>query len=142
MGGRSSAVDCEPDHTGAAESGGLGRRERAADQDDIVVDIADDDYLPTIDEFIVVEIEADLVYRHKPTYPRLAEQAGIDGKVWVKVLVLKDGSVRNAVVYRTSGNTSLDEAAVEAAKKCRFKPAIQNGRPVATWVAFPFEFEL
>ncbi|UCC44562.1 MAG: energy transducer TonB [Candidatus Zixiibacteriota bacterium] len=115
---------------------------QAAGQDDIVVDIADDDYLPALTDFVAVEVPADLVYRHEPTYPRLAEQAGITGEVAVKVLVDKNGNARDAVVFKSSGNGLLDEAAVEAAKQCRFKPAIQNGRPVAMWVAFTYEFIL
>lgn len=110
--------------------------------DDIVVDIDDEEYLPGLEEFVPVEVPAERIYFEKPVYPRLAEQAGIEGTVWIKVLVISDGSVREAVVYKSSGTESLDEAAVEAAKKCRFKPAIQNGRPVAMWVAFPYNFEL
>ena len=95
-----------------------------------------------MDDFIAVEVQAERIYYEEPTYPRLAEQAGIEGTVWVKAAVGKDGTVKSAVVYKSSGTESLDEAAVEAAWKCKFKPAIQNGRPVVTWVAWPYNFEL
>jgi len=107
---------------------------------DIVVDIEDDEYLPAIDEFVPVEVIAEMIYKEKPVYPRLAEQAGLEGTVWVKALVSKDGTVKDAAVYRSSGMASLDEAAVKAAFKCRYKPAIQNGRPVAMWVTYSVEF--
>jgi len=110
--------------------------------DDIVVDIAEEDYLPSIDEFVPVEIIAEMIYYETPPYPRLAEQAGLEGLVWVKALVGSDGAVRDAVVYKSSGTPSLDDAAIAAAPKCKFKPAIQNGRPVAMWVTYKVEFIL
>jgi protein TonB len=112
------------------------------DGSNIVVDIQDDDYLPSIDEFVPVEQVAEMIYRDQAVYPRLAEQAGREGTVWVKALVTKDGSVADAVVYKTSGIPSLDESAVASAYKYKYKPAIQNGRPVAMWVAYKIEFEL
>lgn len=110
------------------------------DVGDIVVDIADDDYLPSADEFVPVEIVAEMVYYETPDYPRLARQAGLEGVVWVKALVSRDGDVLDAQVGKTSGNPSLDEAALDAAPKCKFKPAIQNDRPVAMWVTYRVEF--
>jgi len=113
-----------------------------ASSKDIRVDIAEEDYLPSIDEFVPVEIIAEMIYYEQPTYPRLAEQAGLEGLVWIKALVGSDGTVKDAVVYKTSGTPSLDEAALSAAPKCKFKPAIQNGRPVAMWVTYKVDFIL
>ncbi len=110
--------------------------------DNIVVDINDQDYLPAPDEFVPVEIQPEMVYYETPEYPRLAKQAGITGVVWVKALVDKEGNVRDAMVAKTSGTASLDEAAVAAAKKNKFKPGIQNGRPVNVWVSYKVVFEL
>lgn len=109
---------------------------------DIQVDIQDDDFLPAPDDFVPVEIYPEMIYEHKPTYPRLAEQAGITGRVWVKALVDEEGNVMKAMVGKSSGTESLDEAAVEAAYKCKFKPGIQNGRPVKVWVTYKVDFEL
>ena len=108
----------------------------------IVVDIADDDFLPAHTDFIAVEIYPEMIFEHVPDYPRLAEQAGITGLVWVKALVDEEGQVRKAILGKTSGVNSLDEAAVKAAYKCRYKPGIQNGRPVKVWVTYKVEFEL
>lgn len=109
---------------------------------DIVVDIADDDYLPGIDEFVPVEEQPEMIKQVDPEYPRLAKQAGLEGLVWIKALVGKDGSVLDAVVYKSSGTASLDEAALEVAKDNVFRPAIQNGRPVTVWVAYRVNFDL
>ncbi len=110
--------------------------------DDIVVDIKDEDFLPAPDDFIPVEIYPEMIYEYTPPYPRLAEQAGITGRVWVKALVDEEGNVIKAMLGKTSGTQSLDEAAVEAAYKNKFKPGIQNGRPVKVWVTYKVDFQL
>lgn len=109
---------------------------------DFVVDIDEDDYLPGMDEFVPVEIMPEMIHEVKPDYPRMAKQAGLDGRVWIKVLISKEGTVREAVVAKSSGNGSLDEAALSVAKQNRFKPGIQNGRPVAVWVTYKVDFVL
>lgn len=114
----------------------------AGDGGDIKVDIQQEDYIPASGEFVAVEVQPEMILEVKPTYPRLAEQARITGKVWVEVLVDKEGNVREAKVIRSSGTPSLDEAAVQAAKQCKYKPGIQNGRPVAVRVTYDIKFEL
>ena len=108
----------------------------------IVVDIKDEDYLPSPDEFVPVEILPEMIHQETPKYPRLAKQAGITGVVWVKALVDKEGNVRKAIVGKSSGTASLDDAAVKTAYKNKFKPGIQNGRPVNVWVTYKVVFEL
>ena len=41
-----------------------------------------------------------------------------------------------------SGIEMLDESALKAAYKCRFKPAEQDGKPVAVWVTYKVVFDL
>lgn len=113
-----------------------------SDDGPIVVDISEEDYMPAPDEFVPVEILPEMIYQETPEYPRLAKQAGITGTVWVKALVDREGSVRNALVGKSSGTASLDDAAIEAAYKNKFKPGIQNGRPVNVWVTYKITFEL
>lgn len=113
-----------------------------ADEEEIIVDIDEDDYLPSPDEFIPVEIQPEMIYYTTPDYPRLAKQAGIEGTVVVKALVGKSGKVLKALVAKSSGTASLDDAAVAAAKHNRFKPGIQNGRPIAVWVSYNVDFKL
>jgi protein TonB len=98
--------------------------------------------LPPPDSFVPREIEPELIYQAQPEYPRIARLAGVEGVVWVKVLVGTDGTVLDARVAKSSGTVSLDEAAIAAAYKNRFSPAIQNGRPVAVWVTYRVEFVL
>ncbi len=108
----------------------------------IEIDISDDDYLPAPDEFVPVEIYPEMIYQAPLEYPRLAKQAGITGVVWVQALVDKDGNVRDARIGKSSGTVSLDEAALKQAKDCKFKPGIQNGRPVNCWVTYKVDFVL
>jgi TonB family protein len=60
----------------------------------------------------------------------------------VRALVGADGSVLKAVAWVSSGDERLDKAALAAAFKCRFSPALQNGQPVALWVTYKVEFVL
>ncbi len=110
--------------------------------DDIVVDIDDDDFLPSADQFVPVEIQPEMIHYTTPEYPRLAKQAGIEGTVWVKALISKSGNVIKAQIGKSSGTASLDDAAVEAAKDNKFKPGIQNGRPINVWVTYKVDFSL
>jgi protein TonB len=91
-------------------------------------------------DFIVVEHEPELVWMRKPAYPDIAREAGIEGTVLVRVLVGADGTTQQVQLLQSV--LGLDEAALEAAKTAIFKPALQQGRPVAVWVVIPIEFDL
>jgi protein TonB len=109
----------------------------------IVVDIPMDEYIPSPDEFVPYEEAPVPLKLVQPDYPPMAKKAGIEGSVWVKVLVDKSGDVRDAVVYIPSGaNAGFEEAALEAAKKGKWKPAMQNKQPVAVWAAYKIDFKL
>jgi protein TonB len=92
------------------------------------------------DPFIAVEVYPQLVQMNAPRYPELAREAGVAGKVLVRVLVGRDGFVRDAVAIRSI--PMLDEAALAAARTAVFKPALQGGTPVAVWIVIPIVFEL
>lgn len=96
--------------------------------------------IPDPDVFVKMEIEPEMLEYYTPEYPRLAQQIGQTGVVWVKALVDPQGKVRNALVAKTSGSDLLDRAATEGAYKNAFKPGIQNGRAVHCWVTYRVEF--
>ena len=75
-------------------------------------------------------------------YPEIAQEAGIEGMVIVQAFVDEKGRVTETVILKGWPNTGLDEAAMEAIKRTRFKPAKQRDRPVGVWVAFPVNFKL
>jgi len=97
---------------------------------------------PGIDSFVFVEEQPELVYSVQPEYPHLAQIAGQEGLVVIKALISKTGDVIEAVVLVSSGFPLLDEAARAVAGKYKYRPAIQNGRPVALWVTYKVDFRL
>ncbi len=50
----------------------------------------------------------------------------------MQILVDAQGNPQNPRVIRTLG-MGLDEKAIEAVMKYKFKPARENGKPVAVW---------
>ncbi len=105
-------------------------------------DTGDEFPMSGVNRFIILERHPELVYQHKPEYPRFARDAGLEGTVWIAVLVDIDGSVADARVYKSSNFTSLDQSALEAAYKNRFTPAIQSGKPIRVWAAYQVQFVL
>jgi protein TonB len=92
--------------------------------------------------FWKVEIKPQPVNIPVPTYPDMARSAGIEGQAVVEALVGTDGSVGDARILKSSGNSSLDAAAVDAAMRSKFTPAKQRDKPVRVWVSIPFRFTL
>src|SRR5205823_1393955 len=77
-----------------------------------------------------------LLERVEPVYPEAARAGGVGG---LELDVLADGSVGEVKVAHAAG-FGLDEAAVAAAKKFRFKPATKDGQPIAATVLFDQRF--
>jgi TonB family protein len=98
--------------------------------------------LPGPDDFVKVDSMPVMIHVVEATYPDSAKSAGITGKVWVKALIDSTGIVRNVVVSKSSGYDELDDAAVKAVWKCKFKPALLDGKPVAVWIAYQVTFTL
>ena len=78
----------------------------------------------------------------RPVYPEIAQEAGIEGTVVVQVFVDKKGRVKDTLILKGIPNTGLDEAAVTAIKKTRFRPAKQRERAVGVWISIPVNFRL
>jgi protein TonB len=77
-----------------------------------------------------------------PKYPPAAFRAGIQGEVVLIVSVDASGNVTGVEVEKSSRNRDLDRAAMEAAKKWRFNPAVVNGQKSAGRVRVPVNFAL
>ena len=87
--------------------------------------------------------KATLVSRAKPTYPRSAKKKKHQGSVVVTVTIGTNGRVTAAQVTSSSNISSLDQAALKAARRHRFKPAVNGlGEAVATRKRIPFKFRL
>jgi protein TonB len=105
-------------------------------QQDIVIEDE-----PGMDAFIPVEKQPQLVKRVVPKYPEMAVRAGLEGTVWVKILVDYDGLPKKAVVIKSTAELFNDEA-IKAAMQFVFTPAVMNNGPVKVWVSIPFKFQL
>ncbi len=75
-------------------------------------------------------------------YPEIAQEAGIEGTVIVQAFVDKKGRVQETVILKGIPNTGLDEAAADAIKRTRWRPAKQRDRPVGVWISVPVNFRL
>ena len=82
----------------------------------------------------------ELVDAPKPAYPEWAREAGVEGKVLLRVLVGKDGRPRK--VIETGGVRALGEDAAKAVMRWTFHPALSNGNPIEVWVEVPVVFRL
>jgi len=76
----------------------------------------------------------------RPSYPTLAQTAGIQGLVKLQVRVTKDGHVE--VVKVLEGEPVLADAAVSAVKQWQARPGSVNGRPVEVTSTVTFNFQL
>ncbi len=78
----------------------------------------------------------------RPKYPEIAQEAGIEGTVVVQVFVDDKGRVKETLILKGIPNTGLDEAASEAIRTVRFRPAKQRERAVGVWISIPVNFRL
>lgn len=78
----------------------------------------------------------------RPNYPPADINAGHQGTVTLAFLVDQTGTVSDSRVERSSGFASMDEAARGALRKCRFHPALQQGRPVTEWTKVQYVWTL
>ena len=77
-----------------------------------------------------------------PVYPPRCLRMGVEGVVKVRVLVGEDGRPQEVTLGKSSGESALDEAALEAVADWVFNPATRNGLPIRAWVVVPIEFTL
>ena len=75
-------------------------------------------------------------------YPAVAAENGIQGRVIVKFVVGKDGSVSQAQVVR-GVDPALDREALRVVNSMpRWNPGMNNGQPANVWFTLPINFKL
>jgi TonB family protein len=77
----------------------------------------------------------------QPQYTEIARKARIQGVVIVQAIIDKQGVVTNVKVLKPLP-MGLDQAAAEAIKSWKFKPATLNGKPVAVYYNLTVNFTL
>lgn len=83
---------------------------------------------------------AEPITRVQPAYPAAALRSREEGTVLLSVEVDAQGNPVSVDVERSSRSRDLDRAAREAVRQWTFRPAIENGQPVASTVTVPVDF--
>jgi TonB family protein len=81
------------------------------------------------------------IYRPDPEFSEQARKARYSGTVWLSVLIDAEGRVRDIHVIRSLG-MGLDEKAIEAVTRWKFKPGMKNGHPIAVRATVQMNFTL
>jgi TonB family protein len=101
------------------------------------------EYLPSPNEFIPYDEPPVQLNEVSYQYPPGALVEGIEGTVWVKVLVDRNGKVRDAFIFEGSGtDVGFEETVLEQAHQVVYEPAMSEGRPVAVWALYPVKFSI
>jgi TonB family protein len=77
----------------------------------------------------------------EPIYTERARRNGVTGMVRLRLVLGADGTVQH--IYPTRRlPAGLTEAAIEAARKIKFIPAMKDGRPVSQFVTIEYNFNI
>lgn len=88
------------------------------------------------------EAVADFNTCARPEYPRSSQRNEETGTTTLQFLIGVDGRVMEAKLAKSSGFRDLDRAAQSALSKCRFKPAMIDGKPEQAWTAVQYVWTL
>jgi protein TonB len=98
----------------------------------------------TVVEFVNCQNPPTVVSTPKLVYPEMARIAGIEGKVFVRVLISEEGKpMKSEIVKRIPADqTVFDKEAVRIAMETKYTAGQQNGRRVRVWMTIPVRFTL
>ncbi|HUJ23093.1 MAG TPA: energy transducer TonB [Bryobacteraceae bacterium] len=82
-----------------------------------------------------------VLYKVDPEYSEEARKAKYSGTVVLQLVVDSAGKAQNIHVVRSLG-LGLDEKAIEAVTKWKFRPGYRNGQPVAVMATIEVNFRL
>jgi len=81
------------------------------------------------------------IFKPEPEYSEEARKAKFQGSVLLAIVILPDGSTSNIRVLRPLG-LGLDEKAIEAVQKWKFRPSLKDGKPVPVSANVEVNFRL
>jgi periplasmic protein TonB len=84
--------------------------------------------------------EGMLLDRVMPVYPPIARQAGIQGTVVLEATISTSGTIKDLRVI--SGPAMLQQAAIDAVSRWRYRPYLLNGQPVEVETTVSVVFNL
>jgi protein TonB len=83
----------------------------------------------------------ELIFKPEPEYSEEARKAKFQGTVLLSIVVMADGTTSNIRVIRPLG-LGLDEKAIEAVRKWKFRPSLKDGNPVPVHANVEVNFRL
>ena len=83
-----------------------------------------------------------VVEQEYPAYPDKAKKEQLEDQVVVRYIIGKKGQVIDVQIIDHAKNAMFDDATVEAIRKWRFRPMIQDGKPVEVVHELAVNFEL
>jgi TonB family protein len=86
-------------------------------------------------------VPVEITYKPQPLYTDDARSLKLEGEVLLEVMFSANGTLHVNRVVRGLGH-GLDEAAVAAANKMRFKPALRMGQPTDSTAVVHVLFQL
>jgi periplasmic protein TonB len=85
---------------------------------------------------------ADGIRNPTPDYPDEARQRGEQGVVGLLIRVTPNGTVEDVAVVASSGFPGLDNSAMRAVRRWRFRPAMRDGIPISGNIRTSIHFQL
>jgi protein TonB len=95
-------------------------------------------------EFVNCQNPPTVVSTPRLVYPEMARIAGLEGRVFVRVLISEEGRPMKAEIVKRipADQTVFDKEAVRIAMETKYTAGQQNGRRVRVWMTIPVRFTL
>ncbi len=94
-------------------------------------------------KFVGVDKTPILIGSSIPSYPEEARRRNISANVILQAYIDKEGRVKSArAVECNRPGLGFEDAAVEAALKCTYQPAMLREKPIAVWITYRVHFKL
>jgi TonB family protein len=85
--------------------------------------------------------KARVLSKPEPSYTEAARRAGVTGTIVLRAIFSSDGEVKSVRVSQALP-FGLTTAAIQAAHRIKFTPAMKDGRPVSMYIQLEYNFNL
>ncbi len=91
-----------------------------------------------------IDVQPQIISKPVLQFPEMAQKAGLQASIYVKILVDKDGKPRKTEILKRDPEFVylFDNIVRKWAMKVVFSPAMVNNRPVPVYVIIPVNFKL
>jgi bla regulator protein blaR1 len=87
-------------------------------------------------------IAGSIIAKHLPVYPSFALERGVEGSATVEFILTAEGDITDMHVTNVRGSRLFGQAAMDALREWKFRPATIAGTPVAQRMVEEFVFRL